>query len=371
MNPKTKSILTKIAIFASVLISVTLGVLIIFRLAFFLSPFLIAFALSSLLEPIIRFLSARLRIKRKISAPVLLLLLVAIIATLLALAVLRLIKEIRAFIALVPGFLSELYMQISDLISRSSSSFEWLPAEITDNLGSVIANISGMVTNFGRSVVKGAYVTAISFPEVLIFTIIAIMATYFIAVDRKKISVTIARHLPESWLEKIVELRNDLFAALFGYFKAALIMMCVTFSVVFLGLSIIGVRYALLLAFIIAIIDVLPILGTGTVLIPWSLYLLVTGKYGFGIYILVLYLIVLVIRHTIEPKVVGQQIGLHPLATLMAMYVGLRFVGFAGLILGPIIFLLIRNIMVTIYKKKTFKEIIGLGPEPKTGKDIK
>ncbi|MGI6668830.1 MAG: sporulation integral membrane protein YtvI [Acetivibrionales bacterium] len=369
MNQETKNILSKIAIFGLVLFSVTVGVLIAFRLAFFLLPFLIAFALSSLLEPVIKFLSAKLRISRKISAPILLLLLIAIIVTLLVLGFLRLIKEAKVFMTLVPGFLSELYTQIVSLISRSSASFDWLPAEITDNLGSVIANISGMITNFGRSVVKGAYVTAVSFPGILIFTIITIMATYFMSMDRDKISATITRHLPESWMKRIVALKNDLFAALFGYLRAALIMMCVTFAEVFLGLSIIGVKYALLLAFIIAVIDALPILGTGTVLIPWSLYLLFTGNYSFGLYILVLYLVVLVIRHTIEPKVVGHQIGMYPLVTLLATYVGLRLVGFVGLILGPIIFLLIRNIIKTIYKEKTFKEIIGLGP--RTGKDIK
>lgn len=369
MNQKTKKLLIKIAIFALVLVSVTVGVLITFKLAFFLLPFLIAFALSSLMEPIIKLLHKKIHLNRKISAPILLLLLIAIIVTLFVLSVLRLIKEIKAFIALAPGLLSELYTQITSLISRSSASFEWLPSEITDNLGSVISNISEMITNFGKSVVKGAFVTAISFPEALIFTIITIMATFFMSMDRDKISATMARHLPESWMERIIALRKDLFAALFGYLRAALIMMCITFTEVFLGLSIIGIKYALLLAFVIAVIDALPILGTGTVLIPWSLYLLVTGNYRFGIYILVLYLVVLVIRQTIEPKVVGQQIGVYPLVTLLAMYVGLRLVGFAGLILGPITFLIIRNMLITIYKNKTIKEIIGL--DSKTDKDTK
>lgn len=369
MNPNTKNILVKIATFGLVLLSVTVGVLIAIRLAFFLLPFLIAFALSSLMESIIKLLYKKIRLKRKISAPIILLLLIAIMVASLVLGVLRLIKEAKAFIALVPGYLSELYTQTTGLISRSSASFEWLPPEITDNLGSVISNISEMITNFGKSVVKGAFVTAISFPEVLIFTIITIMATFFMSMDREKISATITRHLPESWMERIVALRKDIFAALFGYLRAALIMMCITFTEVFLGLSIIGIKYALLLAFIIAIIDALPILGTGTVLIPWSLYLLITGNYSYGVYILVLYLVVLIIRHTIEPKVVGQQIGVYPLVTLLAMYVGLRLVGFAGLILGPITFLIIRNILVTIYKNKSIKEIIGL--DSKTDKDTK
>lgn len=362
MKLRYKESLKKIGIFALVVVSVTAGVFLIFRLAFFLLPFLIAFALSSLMEPLIKLLEKKLRISRKISAPVILLLLLAVIVTLVVLGVLRLVQEVRGLITAAPRFISDLYVQISELMTTASQHIDWLPTEITDNLRNVLLDISNTITNFGKTVVKGAYLTAISVPEAIIFTIITLLATFFMAKDRELISSVLKRHLPNSWLNRILALKNDLFNAIFGYLRAALIMMVITFTELFIGFSIIRVKYPLLLAFVIAVIDALPVLGTGGVLIPWSLYSFVTGDIRMGISTLVLYIVVLVIRQTVEPRVLGKQIGMYPLLTLLAMYTGLKLIGFLGLIIGPISFLLIRNILIMIYKNKPIKEIISLSP---------
>jgi sporulation integral membrane protein YtvI len=360
MNIKLRGTLKRIAIFVLVVVSVTAGVFLLFKLAFFLLPFLIAFALSSLMEPLISLLQKKLHISRKLSAPIILILLLAVIITLLVLGVLRLIDEVRALILSAPAFFTRLYAQINELMTEGSKYIEWLPTEITDNLGGVLANLSNTITNFGKTIVKGAYATAISLPEAIVFTIITILATFFMSTDRQKIASVLMHQLPEAWIERILTLKKDLFNAIFGYIKAALIIMVITFTELLIGLSIIGVEYALLLAFIIAIIDALPILGTGGVLIPWSLYSFITGDMRMGISIPILYVVVLVVRQIVEPKVVGEQIGVYPLLTLFAMYTGLKLVGFVGLILGPITFLLIRNILTTIYKDKSIKQIIGL-----------
>ncbi len=360
MNIKLRGNIKRIAIFAIVVVSVIVGVFLVFRLAFFLLPFLIAFGLSSLMEPLIKVLNKKLRISRRISAPIILLLLLAVMITLVVFGVLRLIDEVRALIVSAPAFFTHLYAQINELMIEGSKYIEWLPTEITDNLGSVLSNLSNTITSFGKTVVKGAFVTAISLPEAIIFTIITILATFFMAKDREKISSVFMQQLPESWITRILNIKKDLFNAIFGYIRAALIIMVITFTELLIGLSIIGVEYALLLAFLIAIIDALPVLGAGGVLIPWSLYSFITGDIRMGVSVIVLYVVVLVIRQMVEPKVVGQQIGVYPLITLFAMYIGLKLIGFAGLILGPITFLLIRNILTTIYKGKSIKEIIGL-----------
>lgn len=359
MNLKLKNNQKRILLFIIVVVSVVAGVFISFRLAFFLLPFLIAFALSSLMEPIIKFFTNKLHISRKIVAPVALLLLLAIVILLTVLAVLRLVDEIRNLITVAPGFLSNLYAQIIDLMNKGSEYIEWLPTEITDNLGSVISNLSSTITNFGKTIVKGAFITAISLPEAIIFTIITILATFFMLKDRHKIASALRHQLPENWIIRLLSIKKDLFSAIFGYLRAAMILMVITFTEVLIGLSIIGVEYSLLLAVMIAVIDALPVLGAGGILIPWSLYSFVTGDIRMGVSILILYVVVLVIRQTVEPKVVGQQIGVYPLLTLAAMYTGLKLIGFAGLIIGPITFLLIRNILITIYKDKSIKEILN------------
>ncbi len=370
MRIRVKKNHKRIALFVLVIISVTAGVLISFRLAFFMLPFLIAFSLSSIMEPLIKFVTRKLHISRKIFAPIAFLLLLGTIILLAVLVVLRLIQEAKALISQAPGFLSTLYVQVSDLVSRYSEYIDWLPTEITDNLGSVLSNLSNSITNLGKSVVKGIFDTAISLPEATMFTIITILATFFMLNDRHKIASAIMHQLPEVWYDRLMTIKDDLFSAIFGYLRAAVIIMAITFTELLIGLSIIGVEYALLFALLIAVIDILPILGSGTVLIPWFLYSFAIGDIRMGVSLLILYAVITVIRQAIEPKIVGEQIGVYPLITLLAMYAGLRLAGFIGLFLGPITFLLIRNILTMIYKGKSIKEIIGLDFSPKPGKPV-
>lgn len=363
---KRNETLKKIVIFAAVFISVLLGVFLSFKLALLLLPFAIAFALSSIAEPLIRILTKKLHIKRKLAAPIILLIFLLVIVFLLVLIILKLIAEAKSFIMALPGFITALYSYLNSWIYNMTVP-DWIPPEIlyglgsvADNVSDILSNLSVALTNLGKSIVKGAYTTALSFPEILLFTLITIIATFFMASDREKISSVFLQHLPRKWVARILTLKKEMFSAIFGYLKAAMIIMSVTFAELFIGLSIIGVKYSLLLALLIALMDALPVLGAGGALIPWSIISFLLGNTRLGISIFVLYLLILIIRQIIEPRIVGQQIGVHPLLTLIAMYLGLQLIGVAGLILGPITFILIRNIISTIYKGKTFKDIIGL-----------
>ena len=126
----------------------------------------------------------------------------------------------------------------------------------------------------------------------------------------------------------------------------------------FIGFNIIGVSYSLLLAFIISVFDAFPIFGVGGFLIPWAIYSFFTGSIRMGISLFILYFIVLIVRQTVEPKILGNQIGVHPLVTLIAMYTGLKLLGFIGLILGPITALLFKNIISGMLRNRPLKEFI-------------
>jgi len=330
-----------------------------FKLSIYFLPFIIAYILSIIIEPLIRFLTNKLKIKRKISALISLLLLLIILVLALTLIISKLFYEIKSMALNLPKYFSDLYKNIIILAEKLMDVYEWLPATITDNIGSIISNLSNTLMRIVNFIVGGAFATAVSLPEALVFILITILATYFISSDKEKIFAYIKSQLPDSWIDRIITIKNDMFSAIFGYLKAFLIIMLITFTEVFIGLSIIRVRYSLLLALIISFIDILPILGTGTVLIPWSLYSFVTGDIRMGISILLLYIIVTIIRQLVEPKIVSHQIGVYPLLTLMAMYVGLKLLGVLGLILGPITFLLLKNILSGLFKNRSLKEIIG------------
>jgi len=345
--------------FLLTIIIVLLCTYICFKLSVYFIPFIIAYILSIVMEPLTRFLTHKLKIKRKISALISLLLMLTIIILVLSLIISKLFYEVKSMAVNLPKYFSDLYNNITILAEKLMDIYEWLPATITDNIGSIISNFSNTLMRIVNSIVGGAFATAVSLPEAFIFLLVTILATYFISSDKEKIHEYIKSQLPESWVEKITSIKNDMFSAIFGYLKAYLIIMIITFTEVFIGLSIIRVRYSLLLALIISVIDILPILGTGTVLIPWSLYSFFTGNIRMGISILILYVIVTIIRQLVEPKIVSNQIGVYPLLTLMAMYAGLKLLGFMGLFLGPITFLLLRNILSVLFKNRSLKEIIG------------
>jgi sporulation integral membrane protein YtvI len=352
----------KTLIVAAVAVAVLLGIYATYNLSFYLAPFIIALLMSMILEPIIQLLTRTLKMGRKLAALVALLFVLVTLGVVLILIIIKLVNEIKSLAFMLPRYLSEIYSNILTLVDKANDVYKWLPGEITfnieSNLGDIISSISNSLMKIANSIFGGAYATVILLPEALVFILITILCTYFIASDRDRIVNFFISQLPEVWVKKAISIKEDMFAALFGYIKAQLILMSITFTELFTGFSLIGVRYTVLLAFIIAIIDAFPILGTGGVLIPWSIYSFLTGDIKRGISLLALYLTVLIVRQLVEPKVLSYQIGVHPLLTLVAMYAGLQLIGFPGLILGPITILLLKNVFSGILKGRTIKEML-------------
>jgi sporulation integral membrane protein YtvI len=148
--------------------------------------------------------------------------------------------------------------------------------------------------------------------------------------------------MPEGWRNKIRTMKEDLFAALVGFIKAQSILISVTFIELLIGYSLIGVKYVFSLALITAVVDALPVLGTGTILIPAAAINLIMGNVPKALAFIALYIVILIVRQFLEPKVVAQSLGLHPLVTLISIYVGLQLFGIIGLFLGPIIVVIIK-----------------------------
>jgi sporulation integral membrane protein YtvI len=337
------------------------GIYLFYKLSFYIMPFIIAFIISSIVEPIIRFLMRKVKLPRKVASPITILFFVCSFGVIIVLVIIRLIHEMKSIAAILPDIASNLYFNINSWINKGIDIIGWLPSEITDTIGNVVSDLAKNLTNLLSKVTRGAYTTAISIPETLLFIIITILATYFISSDRERISNFFTLHFPEKWTKRAKFIIDDMFSAFLGYIKAQLIIMTITFMELFIGFLIIGIRYSLLLAFIISVLDALPIVGTGGFLIPWSLYSFFTGDIRLGISLLVLYGIVITVRQLIEPKIIGTQIGLYPLVTLIAMYVGLKIFGIFGLILGPIVVLVIKNVMSGVLKNRSIKDFFEPG----------
>ncbi|HHV95382.1 MAG TPA: sporulation integral membrane protein YtvI [Clostridiaceae bacterium] len=343
---------------ALALIGVLLALFLIIKVYPYVIPFIIAFIIASIIEPIIRLLMNKAKIPRRVAAPVILTFFILAFALIITLVVARLIQEIRSIYAVLPQLSNEIYAYVINLINRGLYIFEWLPKDITGNVGNILSKLYETVSDILNKVIRGAYITAASIPQAIIFTVITIVSTYFIASDRERISAFFSYQLPEKWINQIKNIITNMFSALVGYIKAQCILMAITFFELFIGFNIIGVSYSLLLAFIISVFDAFPIFGVGGFLIPWAIYSFFTGSIRMGISLFILYFIVLIVRQTVEPKILGNQIGVHPLVTLIAMYTGLKLLGFIGLILGPITALLFKNIISGMLRNRPLKEFI-------------
>ena len=185
---------------------------------------------------------------------------------------------------------------------------------------------------------------AVSVPGKLVNTIICIVSTVFILLDWEAIGKFIHGQMPEKASEVMKDGWSQLKKTIGKYIRSYGLIMLMTFTELAIGLLIIGVDNSWGLAAGIAVLDILPIVGCGTVLIPWAVVSLVTGKTGIGISLLVLYVIIAIVRNIAEPKIVGQQVGLHPLATLLAMVTGASLFGAAGVFALPIALAVIKQL---------------------------
>lgn len=344
-------------------ILILVGVVLGLKLAVFFLPFVIAYIISKIIEKPVNLLTKKFKFPRVVSVILCILAFVGLVVAICYWFVAAVIREVISLSAQTNYIFPTLYTAISTQVGRFNFFYQNLnlSPELVSGIQSTLLNIVNTLLTSLSELINSAGNFAVSLvvnlPNALIYTIITLLSTFFISSDTKFISDSLEKHLPLKWLTKVEGITNDLFHALGGYLKAQGILITVTFCELFIGLSIFRIDYALILAIVIAIIDALPILGTGTVLIPWGIVLLVMGNYPLAFGILGMYLFITIVRQLIEPKIVGTQIGIYPLLTLIAMYTGVQLIGVLGLIAGPIVLIILKNIFGGIYNKGILKEI--------------
>lgn len=312
-------------------------------------PFLFATLFAFLADPLVRFLQEKARIPRKLATVLSIFAVIFAVIFLATLGIRRLAEEISALTAYLPQFLDNLPYVMDQLTGKwhlFNNQMQNMDIEIdlTQVITTVVDNLS-LILQKTTKVAGNLAVKVISrLPSVLIGTVICLLATYFISGQKKEIFSFIDRQISPSFKEKLKKIKEMLFDAIFKYIKAQMILMAITFAELSTAFLILKVPSAFLLAFGITLVDMFPILGTGTVLIPWALIQLLLGNYRFGIALLIVYGICLLVRQLLEPKIVSGQIGLNPLLTLLAMYIGLQVMGFIGMFIGVFILLVLVNL---------------------------
>lgn len=331
-----KKVLLIIVIFAVIYVSIK------YLLPFF-APFVIALIVSYINEPVIRLLG-KIKIPRKVAACISLLFTMSVLAFVITLGIIKIYDELTALQDNITTYSNDITVQLNRLILKFTNFYNALPVEVTGTVTTNLSTLSSKLTTLISTIIQYAIGTVSSIPRVTVFAIVTILATYFISSDRKSISSFFYRQLPFSWRKRMTGIKKDTIKALIGYFRAILILMGFTFMEVSVGLFILDVKYAFLLALLVALSDAIPIVGTGVVMLPWILWNVFTGNMPLAFGLAIIYILGILIRQIMEPKIIGSQIGLHPLVTLFAMYIGLQFFSILGMFIGPISMIIVKNL---------------------------
>src|SRR5699024_1861110 len=221
--------------------------------------------------------------------------------------------------------------------------------------------LSGNITSFLQDLLSSLPSLVSWIPGAATAIVFILLATFFISKDWHKLSKTLQSFLPETFTTRSGRVLKDLKQAGLGFLKAQFILITVTFIIIFIALLIMQIEHALTIALIIAIVDLLPYLGTSAILIPWAIYELVAGSFGIGIALAILYVAVAGTRQFIEPKILSSSLDLDPLATLISLFVGFKLFGFLGLIIGPLGLVL----GTALHRTGVFRDIYNYIVQPK------
>ncbi|RKD27550.1 sporulation integral membrane protein YtvI [Caminicella sporogenes] len=295
-----------------------------------------------MIEPLVNFMNKKLKLYRGISSFISLILFIFTAGLFIAFIGGLIISEITNLSDSLPFIKEQLNNYAYIIINKSHSFFINIPPNIINyinkSLGTILNNFSSVVGIVASSTIN--FISII--PNILLFILVSLISAFFFSKDKDKIYNFLKRQLPsnlhKSKIVKVIKvIKEDLLFAIFGYIKAQFILMIFTFVESVIGLTILGIDYSILIALIVSVIDVLPFFGSGAVYIPWAIFSLLSENFKEAIFLIALYLIITLVRQTLEPKILSTQIGLYPLVTLMAIYIGLKVFGFMGIFLGPFI----------------------------------
>lgn len=304
-------------------------------------PFVVAFFIAFLLKPLINWLAKKIPINRKIIAVLVLVLVYAVAITLLILLGAKIGVWLSELFSGLPAFYRNTVEPVISNIGKGldgfitgldpdiKAYFETISTSLSNSVSSAVTTISSSAINY-----LGGMATRI--PAFLVALFLTIIASFFFVMDYYKITSFLARQLSDNAKRRLFVVKDYVVNVLFRFVRAYLILMSITFAEMAIGLLILRVPNAVAIAFGTALVDVLPVFGTGAVMIPWIVFTFISGDFALGMGLLILYTIITVVRQVVEPRVVGGQIGLYPLLTLVCMFIGAQLFGFWGMLGLPV-----------------------------------
>ena len=340
-----------------------LGIYLGFKLAIFYIPFLIALIISLLIEPLIRRVMKYTHLTRKASAITTMVFVFGIMIGLLIWGISSVITESSNLLESLNEYVQKASSYMNDIIFNIKVDNFHIPEQLKNIAENTISDTIVMLTNLAKRWLTSILSSMQHLPTFLIYIGITMLATYFVCADKLYILDQVEYHMPQQWVKTVGKHAREIIRTLGGYLKAQAILILIAFTIVLIGLYLFrlvgwNVEYPLMAALGIGFVDALPILGSGTVILPWAVISACNGDIKLAIGLIALYAIIIVTRQILEPKIVSNQIGIHPIFTLIAMYTGFKLTGVVGLFIGPILLIILKNVFGNLIDNGVFKTIL-------------
>lgn len=331
------------------------AIFLVLKMACFFMPFFIALIIATLMEPFIKLICRKTKLVRKYSAIMALIVVFSVLIGVIVISTILITAEITNILSDFSRFGNDIFKSVENV----SRVLKLEDVNVSDDVKQFVINMTNEVLDKGLGYFKDFLINilnlATQIPSFIVYLIITILATYFITTDKISLLDDIEQRVPKKWIKKANTQFQSVISVLGKFLKAEITLVFISFLLVLIGLYIfkflgMNVKSPFLIALGIGFVDLLPILGSGTVMIPWGIILIIMGDVTLGVSVLGLLVLITVVRQFLEPKVVSNNLGIHPLYTLIAMYIGFKVSGVLGLLIGPIILIIIINFL-TAYMK--------------------
>ncbi|MFC3885169.1 sporulation integral membrane protein YtvI [Bacillus songklensis] len=334
-------------------------VVVLALLAWFLPysmPLVLGLFTALLLDGAVRFFEGRFSLKRIYAVTITFCLFLAGIGLLFYFVIVMLIDQIVIFSKRVPEWVRNFNVEpIKEYIFQWQKVSDNLPPEIVTSIESSIDSSKQALIQFASNVAESTINLLATVPTFMIELIIYFIALFLFSLELPSLKRKVTSFLTDKTKSKVELIMRQLSRAGVGFLKAQFLLSFITFIISFVGLSILGVKYVAIISLIIVLVDLLPILGTGSALVPWAIFLIMSGDSKTGIGLIILFVVITVVRRVIEPKVFSQSLGISPLASLISIYLGFKMLGFIGLLVGPALVIVIETIIRANILKLNFK----------------
>ena len=345
-------------------LSVIILLFIVFKLMIFFLPFVFSTAIIFILRPIMKKLITYTKIKDKLVKNTILFLFYLLIMGVVLYVSVRTISQLLNLSNNLIENKDIIERNVENIIKQGENYFSLLPEYVIKLSNDLIVKALNTVSSRLVNIINSGFNIILKLPRIIVFIFIMIISSFLMINDEKKIVEFVKKQVPNSWLKIAKDIKIDVIKLVFNFFKAQLLLIILCFVELLIGLTIINIytdsiNYVLVISLFAAIVDALPILGIGSVLIPWSIISIIAGDYKLGLCILVLYFIIFIIRQYTEPKLISNSSNMHPLVTLVAMYGGYKIFGVLGFLYGPIILTVFRIVFSQEIEYGFFKYLIN------------